>query len=370
MTALETSHFFKHVDPQELRRISQERKFSAGQDIFKEGDEGDGVFLVQEGLVEISGRVGDKIRHVYSQAGPGDIFGEMAVIENKPRSAWATAAKETTVFFIPKEEMRALVERSPTLALGLLREISHRLREFNRQYLEDEIQTERLAIVGRFARSIVHDLKNPLNVIGLTAEMASMEKATLETRQKAAISIRRQIDHISEMIGEILEFMQPSTRASVLGAFNYGEFLRQVAEELQPEAALKSVAVSVEGTMPEAQVLLDPKRLRRVFYNLAHNATDAMPGGGRITLRAYSKPGEVVTEVEDTGEGIAPEIEGRMFEAFATHGKAHGTGLGLSICKRIIEDHRGWISAGKGRAGGAVFSFGLPLAKRDVKSGK
>jgi two-component system, NtrC family, sensor kinase len=112
-------------------------------------------------------------------------------------------------------------------------------------------------------------------------------------------------------------------------------------------------------------VLLDPKRLRRVFYNLAHNATDAMPQGGRITLRAYSKPGEVVTEVEDTGEGIAPEIEGRMFEAFATHGKAHGTGLGLSICKRIIEDHRGWISAGKGQAGGAVFSFGLPLAKRD-----
>jgi signal transduction histidine kinase len=363
--ALETSHFFKHLEPKELRRISQERKFSSGQDIFKEGDDGDGVFVVQEGLVEISGRVGDKIRHVYSQAGPGDIFGEMAVIENKPRSAWATAAKETTVFFIPTDEMRALVERSPALALGLLRELSSRLREFNRHYLEEVIQTERLAIVGRFARSIVHDLKNPLNVIGLTAEIAGMEKASPETRRQATAGIRKQVDHISEMISEILEFTQASSRASVLAPIDYREFISQLAEELRPEAALKSVAVSVEGPLPEAQVLLDPKRMRRVFYNLVHNATDAMPQGGRIALRVTAKPGEVVTEVADTGGGIAPEIEDRMFEAFASYGKAHGTGLGLSICKRIIEDHRGWISARNQPSGGAVFSFGLPLANRE-----
>jgi signal transduction histidine kinase len=72
-----------------------------------------------------------------------------------------------------------------------------------------------------------------------------------------------------------------------------------------------------------------------------------------------------VTEIEDTGPGIAPEIAGQLFEAFATHGKAHGTGLGLSICKRIIEDHRGWISARNESGRGAVFSFGLPLTKRN-----
>jgi CRP-like cAMP-binding protein len=75
----------------------------------------------------------------------------MAVIENKPRSACATWPRKTTVYFIPRAEMLALVERSPALALALLREISHRLREFNRQYLREVLQTERLAIVGRFA---------------------------------------------------------------------------------------------------------------------------------------------------------------------------------------------------------------------------
>jgi signal transduction histidine kinase len=106
---------------------------------------------------------------------------------------------------------------------------------------------------------------------------------------------------------------------------------------------------------------LDPKRLRRVFHNLIHNATDAMPDGGRITVRCRVSKTEVITEIEDSGPGVAPEMAGKLFEAFATFGKAHGTGLGLSICKKIIEDHRGRISSENRPGRGAVFSFALPV---------
>jgi signal transduction histidine kinase len=359
--ALESSQLFSHLDAEELRQVAQERKYSAGQEIFKEGDEGDGVFVVREGLVEISGFVGDKVRHVFSKAGPGEIFGEMAVVEHKPRSACATAARETTVYFIPKAEMLALVEGSPALALGLLREVSGRLREFNRQYLQEVLQTERLAIIGRFARSIVHDLKNPLNIIGLTAEVAGMDRATPEMRKQAAEGIRKQVERISDMIGEILEFTQSTSSDFVLAPTDYGAFVKYLVEELRNEAKLKSIELEVAGPLPEARVLVNPKRLQRVFFNLVHNATEAMPEGGKIILRFATGPTEVVTEVEDTGPGIAPEIAGHLFDAFATHGKAHGTGLGLSICKRIIEDHHGWISARNGPAGGAIFSFALPV---------
>jgi two-component system sensor kinase FixL len=92
-----------------------------------------------------------------------------------------------------------------------------------------------------------------------------------------------------------------------------------------------------------------------------------MSNGGKIILRVRRTPTEVVTEIEDSGPGIAPEIAGQLFEPFATHGKAHGTGLGLSICKRIIEDHKGWISAGNGVGRGAMFSFGLPLPRSGPK---
>jgi signal transduction histidine kinase len=106
---------------------------------------------------------------------------------------------------------------------------------------------------------------------------------------------------------------------------------------------------------------MDQKRLMHVFSNLLHNALDAMPGGGQITIGFELRPNEVVTEIEDTGPGIAEQILPRLFEAFATFGKAKGTGLGLSICKRIVEDHRGWITARNEPGRGAVFSFGLPL---------
>ena len=88
MVTLEACKLFCELNPTELkalRRITREQTFSTGQEIFKEGDKGDGVYVVKDGLVEISGLVGKDVRLVFSQVGPGDIFGEMAVIENKPR---------------------------------------------------------------------------------------------------------------------------------------------------------------------------------------------------------------------------------------------------------------------------------------------
>ena len=86
-----------------------------------------------------------------------------------------------------------------------------------------------------------------------------------------------------------------------------------------------------------------------------------MPGGGKIVVRFRVTDREVTTEVEDSGPGIAPEIADKLFDPFATFGKAHGTGLGLSICKKIVEDHRGRISARNETGRGAVFTFVLPV---------
>ncbi len=366
MVLLEKCSLFSQLKAHELKvlqQVAQEKKFSANQEIFKEGDSGNGVYVVKAGLVQISGLVGKNVRHVFSRVRPGEIFGEMAVLENKPRSASAVATDETTVYFIPRDEMLKLVENSPSLSLGLLQEISHRLREFNHQYIQEVLQTERLALVGRFANSIVHDLKNPLNIISITAEMAGMEKSTLESRQINRARILKQVDRISEMVNEILEFTQGSQATSVLASTDYSTFVGIMIDELRPEIELKSATIELVTPPPAVRLLLNPKRLRRVFHNLIHNATDAMPRGGRILLRFQTVNNEVITEVEDSGPGIAPEIADRLFDAFATYGKAHGTGLGLSICKKIVEDHQGRISARNEPGRGAVFSFALPVSQ-------
>ena len=99
-----------------------------------------------------------------------------------------------------------------------------------------------------------------------------------------------------------------------------------------------------------------------VQNNLIQNAQDAMPGGGKVFVRFLTEKNELITEIEDTGSGIAPEIAHTLFEAFATFGKEHGTGLGLSICKKIIEDHAGRIWARNEPGRGAVFAFSLPTS--------
>jgi signal transduction histidine kinase len=193
--------------------------------------------------------------------------------------------------------------------------------------------------------------------------VAGMEKATPEMRRKAGATIRKQVERITDLVADILDFTQGSRTEAIMGLTDYPAFVQQVVEEIRAEADLRSCKLECEAPPPPARLRIDPKRLRRVFYNLIHNATDAMPKGGTIIVRFHLDDAEMVTEIEDAGPGIAPEIADRLFEVFATYGKEHGTGLGLSICKRIVEDHHGRIWARNQPGRGALFCFALPVPK-------
>lgn len=364
MITLESCKLFSALSAQELdqlRGVTRELAFPAGRQIFSEGDAGDGIYIVKSGAVRIFATVGDKSRHPISLISPGESFGEMAVVDNQPRSAAAIAEEDSAVFFIPREDLLELINRSPRFCLSLMREITQRLREFNRQYINKVIHVERMAMVGRFASSIVHDLKNPLTIIGVAADMASLERTTPQARQTAQQRIRRQVDRINAMVSDILEFTRGPGKPLALAATEYDGFVTAVVQEIENEIVLKGVNVEFLNPPPAIKLQLNPQRLTRVFYNLMFNAVDAMPDGGTIKLGFQVTPSEVVTEVEDTGSGLAPEVMDRLFEAFTTFGKPRGTGLGLSITKRIIEEHGGRITACNKPGSGALFRFTLPL---------
>jgi signal transduction histidine kinase len=366
MAELESVALFQGLNPGEwqgLRRIAQERQFAAGQEIFREGGPGDGVYVIRDGSVEIAHLTDLQEHRVFSRLGPGEIFGEMAVIEDLPRSATATAVKDARVYFIPRDEMLALLKRSPGLAFNVLQEISRRLRDFNQLHLREIIQAERLAVVGNFARSILHDLKSPLTVIGLATETLDRPGIRPEKRVQSLGYIHQQIENIRGMIGDILEFTQGATTPAAFVSGDYRQFIAELLPGLEADARVKSVRLELQNDPPAVPLRLDARRLRRVFFNLLHNATDVMPGGGAIFLRFQQNNHEVTTEMEDTGPGIAPEIADRLFQPFATHGKPHGSGLGLSICKKIVEDHGGRIAARHEPGHGAIFSFALPVLK-------
>jgi signal transduction histidine kinase len=371
MVSIEENKLFKALTPTELellRKATREITFAAEQLIFKEGDAGDGIYFVKDGMVQISAVVGYGDLKVLTRIPAGELFGEMAVLDNQPRSASATAETVTTVYFINRAEWEQLLERAPRLAVLLVREVIRRLREFNTKYVREILESERLSLVGRFASSIVHDLKNPLNIIGISADMAGMSTATPESRQVAKVRIRKQVERISNMVNELLEFTQGSHTNFVLAQVDFKNFTEQLIEEISAEVALKSVRIEYINSPPSIPVRINPQRLSRVFHNLIGNAADAMSGGGVVRLRFTVNGAELVTELEDSGKGIAPQILDRLFQAFATYGKANGTGLGLSICKKIVQDHHGRIFARNVPNGGALFGFTLPLPKVEAKA--
>ncbi len=365
MVSLEDNKLFRQLPAAELKSLAaavRDVRFADGQDIFKEGDPGDGLYVVRSGEVEISAVMGSGKRHGFFRVQAGDFFGEMAVLDRQPRSACATARGDTQLYFLPREEVTALLARSPDLSATLLQEISQRIREFNQQYIRELLQAERLALIGRFASSIVHDLKNPLTIIGIGAEVACQESSTPDVRKTAEGRILRQIERITGMVNDILEFTRGGGEQLTLAMLDYESYVRSVVQDLVYEVERKSVKIEFENDPPAVKLPINPRRLLRVFHNLILNAVDEMPGGGKIRLRFITTDLEVVTEIADAGGGIAPEIIDKLFEPFATFGKIKGTGLGLSISQRIVEDHGGRIWARNGEEGGAVFAFALPRA--------
>ena len=345
---------------QALRGAARDAHFAAGTQIFKEGDPGDGIYLVKTGSVQISALLENGERHVFAQVRPGDVFGEMAALDNQPRSATATAEQETTAHFIPRDDILRLLRHSPELSILLVQEISGRLREFNHLYIRKLLQAERISLVGRFASSVVHDLKNPLTLISLTSESLCAHPPSDEIRKSSHDLITKQVERITNLVNDILDFTRGEPAKLVMGRFDFAQVANELVEEFRIEATRKSVKLEIENAPPAVRIPLDPRRLSRVFHNLFSNAIDAMAGPGKITLRFELTEREVLTEIEDSGKGLAPEVAARLFEAFFTFGKARGTGLGLAIARKIVQEHQGTISARNRPGGGAVFSFTLP----------
>jgi CRP/FNR family transcriptional regulator len=137
MLSLESCKLFSNLSAEEqtdLNNASKSIAVAAGQEIFTEGDVGDSLYVILEGKFEIcaevnpNGKVG-----VLTNLGPGDFFGEMAVLDDEPRSATATAVTDSHVLFIPKAHLQSMLDRSPKFAIILMREFSLRRRDVNQK---------------------------------------------------------------------------------------------------------------------------------------------------------------------------------------------------------------------------------------------
>ena len=244
-------------------------------------------------------------------------------------------------------------------------ELGRLARTFNamcasiQQARQDLIRQERISTIGRLSSSIVHDLRNPLAAVYGGAEMLVDAELTAPQVKRLAGNIYRASRRIQELLQDLLNVSRGSARGAEVCK------LREVAaagcDSLRASAEAQHVDLRID-VPDEIELPLERNRMERVFANLAGNALEVMPDGGRILISAVVENGFVMAEVRDTGPGIAPEIRDNLFEPFASAGKKNGMGLGLVLSRQTVLDHGGdlWEESEPGH--GACFRLRLPVA--------
>ncbi|MCK6546709.1 GAF domain-containing protein [Myxococcota bacterium] len=226
------------------------------------------------------------------------------------------------------------------------------------QRRKERERSERLTTIGRMLSGIIHDLRTPMTLIsGYTQVMALSDSPA--DRDNYARAVLKQVEVLSAMTKDLLAFAK-GERSILIRKVYVQRFMQEMKEYLDREFEGSGVTFETDVRYRGA-ARFDETKLRRVFHNIARNAREAMPGGGRFTIAVDAKDGSLTFDFSDTGSGIPAELEGKLFEPFSTSGKVGGTGLGLAMVKQIADEHRGTVGYASKPGRGTTFTFTLPL---------
>jgi signal transduction histidine kinase len=244
-------------------------------------------------------------------------------------------------------------EEAPYRVL-ILRDVTEERR------LRDQIQrSERITALGRLAAAVAHEVRNPLNAIGMTAQRLRAEfepREDTEEYRRFLDVIRSEIGRLDDIITQFLRFasepqIEPRTE-------DLGELVDSVITQEAGEAAERGVRLTSEIAAGQKAVM-DVRQMRQVLLNLTSNAIESMEGGGEVRISAREQDAWVHLSVEDDGPGMTPEkLEQALELHFTTKDK--GTGLGLPISQRIVERHGGTLSVESREGVGTKATIRIP----------
>jgi two-component system sensor kinase FixL len=254
---------------------------------------------------------------------------------------------------------------------GLIRDISDR-QETERRLHEvqaDLIHVSRLSAMGELASALAHELNQPLTAISnyLLAARQLIQRGP-EHAERASDIIGKSIDQAmraGQIIRQLRSFVQKREVERAPAE------IEKVVDEASALAFIglkeKGIRVAIERENALPEVPIDRIQIQQVLINLIRNAVEAMEGQDRrnLTIRISRDDGAVRISIIDTGAGISSDMEGKLFQAFATT-KVTGMGVGLSISRTIVEAHGGRLWFEPNPDGGTIFHLALPLSDRPV----
>jgi signal transduction histidine kinase len=381
---LRNVYFFRDLKDHEIQRISElceETEFRPGDIIVQEGTPGDKFFIVLSGQVEVWQSYDKGTGDLLAVHGPGHLFGEMALVDEEPRSASVVARTAGHMLYLTREQFHDVLTESPSVALSVTRSLSAMVRKSNQSYVErlrsrnrqleeayrnlqeaqeELLRAERLSNLGKFSSMILHDIRNPLSILRGYGELIQVRPENEELVAKYAQNIVREADRLNDLASELLDYSRGEIRLDV-SVVSLSSLLKDLEERVRERLRSKGIMLEMHNEVEEL-VLLDHNRLLRVLANLVDNARKAMPRGGKIAVEvSHGSTGWFRLKVADTGEGMKKEVLERIFEPFYSSSREAGTGLGMVIVKQIVEAHEGSIVVESEPRKGTTVLITLPL---------
>ena len=386
----------------ELAGLTRVNRYPPDTLLCREGAHEDIFYILAEGEALITKKISDQEgERLMRRVGPGDYVGEMALIQNAPRAASVRTVGEVKALEIGKADFEAILNRSPRLAMSVIRTTLNRMRANDQVAITDLQRTNRvLAQLDRnkleFIEVAAHELRTPLTVM-----MGYLNVLKLDPSLKADPTLQEVLEglsHGTERLHEVVNAMLDVTRidSDKPGGVRISVVpvpLRSVVNDLvsrlKNDAQGRQLHIVIEHSPATPAINADPTLIQKALHHVIINAIKYTPDGGRILIRTRpvtmlaGEPGAEIS-VQDTGIGLDPEHHELVFEKFyqvgsvALHSsgktifKGGGPGLGLAIARGVVRAHGGriWVeSAGHDETHytGSTFYLQFPIHPRTAQ---
>jgi len=264
------------------------------------------------------------------------------------------------------DEFNRMAERMQRTQEQLQRrskELEQRMNQLKRLQAQF-MQSERMAATGELAAQIAHEINNPLGIIKNYVGIAKMLMPEEDPNRENLKIVDQEINRIAGIVRRLLRFAKPGMEE--LQSVQINQIIEELLALLRGQLFRSKIEISEElaDNLPEVNVSTD--QMRQVFLNLIKNAEDAMPDGGKLSIRTRYRKGRVEIDIADDGCGIPPEDVKNIFEPFFTTKGVKGTGLGLSVSYGIVKNYNGEISVESEPNGGTTFTIQLPVISDKV----
>ncbi len=364
----------------ELVSRSQVKNYPSGSILCKEGSTESKFYIILDGQVSVSKTINNVEQKKLKTLDSGDFFGEMALIHNAPRAASVTTSAPTTVMEIDKENFDRVLQRSSSVSMAMVREISNRLRENDEMAIEDlKIRAAELAEAYQklaeqelarreFLTNIAHELRTPLMAAGGFLQLVQKGIIPQEKLMMTVDTVSRNIQHITTLVNDILFLQEMDLILPKFQPVNMCLLAESVAEKYQDKAAGNLITIHIEAPQVLAMVSGDPKSLERALTALVDNAVKFSPHGGQVIIKLHEEDNYVVADIIDQGIGIETSQIPRIFDRFYHIERSgerlfSGIGLGLAITNQVIKQHNGRLSVQSEPGTGSTFTVRLKAIK-------